>query len=72
MGARTPNEPLHLFYGGALTNSVGDYTLARLAEGSISQSVGAGFGEGPKVEGLSLRSANYQAPSGILYAGYEF
>jgi hypothetical protein len=72
LGEKTPNDPLRLFYGGAITNSVGDYTLARLTEGSISEPIGTGFGEGFKVEGLSMRSANYDAPSGIIYAGYEF
>jgi len=72
LGEKTPNDPLRLFYGGAITNSVGDYTLARLAQGSVSEPIGTGFGEGFKVEGLSLRSANYEAPSGIIYAGYEF
>lgn len=72
LGARTPTDTLRFFYGGAITNSVGDYTLARLVNGSIGQAVGQGFGEGYKVQDMSLRSSNYQAPSGIVYAGYEF
>lgn len=72
VGDSASRAAMQLFYGGAITNSVGDYTFARLTAGSISSPLGAGFGEGYKVEGLSLRSSNYTAPSGIIYAGYGF
>jgi len=72
LGDSVAGAAMHLFYGGAITNSVGDYTFARLTAGSIISPLGGGFGEGFKVEGLSLRSPNYGAPSGIIYVGYEF
>jgi hypothetical protein len=72
VGDKVARVAMQLFYGGAITNSVGDYTLARLTSGSISSSLGSGFGEGFRVNGLSLRSSNYVAPSGIIFVGYEF
>ncbi|MGH7441614.1 MAG: hypothetical protein ACREKE_02955, partial [bacterium] len=72
LGTPTSNQRLRLFYGGAITNSVGDYTLARLANVNLSQPLGAGFGGGYKVEDMSLRATSYQAPCGIVYAGYKF
>jgi len=71
-GAKSPNEPMRFFYGVAATNSVGDYTLARISQGALSVPVGQGFGLGPKVEGLALRSSSYNTAAGIVYAGYEF
>jgi hypothetical protein len=67
-----PTEPMHFFYGAALTNSVGDYTLARLQEGTISVPVSPGFGAAPRVENLPLLSGSYTELSGLVYAGYEF
>jgi len=72
LGTDRPNQPLRLFYGGALTNAIGDYTLSRLAEGSLSVPVGDGFGVGPRVEGFAFRSSSYASLAGIVYAGYEF
>ena len=71
-GAQRPTDPLRFFYGGALTTSPGDYTLARLVDGTISQPVGTGFGVGPRIEGLPLRTSDYSNYAGIIYAGYEF
>jgi hypothetical protein len=51
---------------------VGDYTLARLQEGSISVPVAPGFGAAPRVEDLPLQSGTYTELSGVVYAGYEF
>jgi hypothetical protein len=70
--ARQPTQPARLYYGLALTNSVGDYTLSRLREGSISVPVSPGFGQAPRVEFLPFRSSDYPNVSGLAYAGYEF
>jgi hypothetical protein len=69
---RQPTEPMHFFYGAALTNSVGDYTLARLQEGTIASPVAPGYGAAPRVEDLPLQSGSYAEVSGVVYAGYEF
>ncbi len=71
-GSRGGDQRLGLFYGAAVTTSVGDYTLARLANGTLNQPLGSGFGEGYRVQYMSLRASSYQAPAGIVYAGYRF
>ena len=70
--SRQPTQPARFYYGLALTNSVGDYTLSRLREGSISVPVAPGFGQAPRIEFLPFRSSDYSVVSGLAYAGYEF
>jgi hypothetical protein len=64
---------IHLVhYGLALTNSVGDYTLARLREGTLSQPVGPGYGAAPRIQFLPFVSSDYAVVSGLVDVGYEF
>jgi len=69
---RQPTQPARFYYGLALTNSVGDYTFARLREGSISQPVAPGYGVAPRISFLPFVSTNYSVIAGIVDMGYEF
>ncbi|HTB22610.1 MAG TPA: hypothetical protein VK914_07890 [bacterium] len=70
--ARQPTQPARFFYGVALTNSMGDYTLARLREGSISEPVAPGYGAATRVGFLPFVAAAYSCIAVQADAGYEF
>lgn len=69
---RQPTQPARFYFGAAVTNSVGDYTLSRLREGSISVPVSPGFGAAPRIQFLPFVSSDYATLAGLAYAGYEF
>lgn len=69
---RQPTEPARFFYGAALTNSIGDYTLARLVDGSISAPVAPGYGAATRVQFLPLSASSYSQIAGTCWMGYEF
>lgn len=70
--ARQPTQPARFFYGVALTNSMGDYTLARLREGSIGEPVAPGYGAATRVGFLPFIAADYTCVAVQADVGYEF
>ncbi len=68
----SPTGAARFHYGIAFTNNPGDYSFARLVEGSIAVPVAPGFGSGPREWDIPLTARDYQTIASMGFVGYEF